>query len=388
MTQALNRQHRPAHVTAVFLMLMVNVASSQDEFRWKYSAKQLQPFWQAEVVHRESVLFIRDPKTGEARASLLFPVQRIVSVLNSSGMIEFQQGDDFRFEPGSREILVPVGSRIVTKVPQDLRREPGSQKYKLTHRDGKGEILFAAKLEYHDMQTWVTYTKAANDWSVKMPGFDAAMLPLTIQKLRSQKPVSIVLLGDSISTGCNASGWADGAPHQPPYQDLLQLHLEAHYGTKVLLTNLSVGGTSTPWGLTMIDKVVELQPDLLILAFGMNDSAGRSAEEYGRNIASMISKTREGIPTAELILVASMLGNRDWTALNHDVFPLYRDELAELCHDGVALADMTSVWIEFLKRKKDWDLTGNGVNHPNDFGHRVYAQVLSTLLIDRDSKIP
>ena len=25
--------------------------------------------------------------------------------------------------------------------------------------------------------------------------------------------------------------------------------------------------------------------------------------------------------------------------------------------------------------------TGNGVNHPNDFGHRVYAQVLSALLI-------
>jgi hypothetical protein len=34
-----------------------------------------------------------------------------------------------------------------------------------------------------------------------------------------------------------------------------------------------------------------------------------------------------------------------------------------------------------LKYKRDWDLTGNGVNHPNDFGHRVYAQVLSTLLI-------
>ena len=42
---------------------------------------------------------------------------------------------------------------------------------------------------------------------------------------------------------------------------------------------------------------------------------------------------------------------------------------------------MTSIWAEMLKHKKDWDLTGNGVNHPNDFGHRVYAQVLSSLLI-------
>jgi hypothetical protein len=33
-----------------------------------------------------------------------------------------------------------------------------------------------------------------------------------------------------------------------------------------------------------------------------------------------------------------------------------------------------------LKRKQDWDQTGNGVNHPNDFGHRVYAQVILKLL--------
>ncbi len=76
-----------------------------------------------------------------------------------------------------------------------------------------------------------------------------------------------------------------------------------------------------------------------------------------------------------------MLGNRDWILLKHEVFPQYRDGLASLCKDGIALADMTSVWTEFLEHKRDWDMTGNGVNHPNDFGHRVYAQVLSTLLI-------
>ena len=59
----------------------------------------------------------------------------------------------------------------------------------------------------------------------------------------------------------------------------------------------------------------------------------------------------------------------------------YRDALAELRHPGVALADMTSIWTTLLEQKQDWDMTGNGVNHPNDFGHRVYAQVLSALLI-------
>ncbi|MCA9032066.1 MAG: hypothetical protein KDA66_14720, partial [Planctomycetaceae bacterium] len=95
----------------------------------------------------------------------------------------------------------------------------------------------------------------------------------------------------------------------------------------------------------------------------------------------MISSARETCPDAEFILVASMLGNRDWITLKHDVFPKYRDELEQLCQPGIALADMTSTWDEFLRRKQDHDLTGNGVNHPNDFGHRVYAQILSSLLV-------
>ena len=81
-----------------------------------------------------------------------------------------------------------------------------------------------------------------------------------------------------------------------------------------------------------------------------------------------------------------MLGTRDWTALHHELFPQYRDALADLCTPGIALADMTSIWTEMLKHKKDCDLTGNGVNHPNAFGHRVYAQVLSSLLIPSFSR--
>ena len=359
------------------------LAQDSTDSRWTYRPEQLRPFWLGDVVESESVLFVRDPKTGEARASLLFPVQNVIVVRNSAADVTYQEGVDFRFSSGSREIVIPAGSRVVTKTPQDLRRPAKSQKYRLTHRDGNGEILFGAKLEYHEMQTCVTYATASHDWPVQMPSFDEQALPRTVQKLRSRDPISIMLLGDSISTGCNASGWAAGSPYQPPYPILLQQNLEATYHSKVTLTNLSVSGTSTPWGLTMVEQVTRPKPDLVILAFGMNDSAGRSAEEYGTNTAAMISKIRESLPDAEFILVASMLGNRDWVLLKHDVFPQYCDQLAKLCKPGIGLADMTSVWNEFFKRKKDHDLTGNGVNHPNDFGHRVYAQILSALLVEQ-----
>ncbi|MEZ6091498.1 MAG: SGNH/GDSL hydrolase family protein [Pirellulaceae bacterium] len=360
--------------------------SAQDKDAWKYAPEELQPFWNSKIMLREPVLFVHDSESKEARGTMLYPIEKVIAVHNSAGDVTYEEGRDYRFVPRTREITIPVGSRIVTKSPEDLRRPAGSQKYALTHRDGNGEILFGAKLEYHDMQTCVTYQKATDDWDVAMPSFDPALLPVTIAKLRQGEPVSIVLLGDSISTGCNASGWAKGPPHQPAYPELVRLHLQNQYNSDVELTNLSVGGTSTPWGISMIDEVVRNKPDLVMLAFGMNDSAGRSAEEYGKNTAIMIEKTREALPEAEFILIASMLGNRNWTRLNHDAFASYRDQLKLLSQPKIAIADLTSVWDGFLERKQDWDLTGNGVNHPNDFGHRVYAQVILSRLTEPSTR--
>ena len=90
------------------------------------------------------------------------------------------------------------------------------------------------------------------------------------------------------------------------------LNLEAAYGAKVTLKNFAVGGTDTAWGLANIGKVIEAKPDLVILAFGMNDSAGRPAKEYQANIQAMIDAVRKARPDTEFILVATMLGNRDW----------------------------------------------------------------------------
>lgn len=358
-------------------------AAEPAQRQWKYAPELLRPFWMGDTVEGESVLFIRDLKTGKAKASVLFPIQNVLRVCNSAGDVRYEEGRDYLWKPETREITLPRNSRIVSRTPAELRRPAGSQKYKLTHRDGNGEILFGEKLEYHNMQTCITYTHAPENWKTIVPAFDEKALPRTIKKLREQQPVSIVLIGDSISAGCNASGWAGEAPFQPSFLGLWQQHLLAHWKTRVQVTNPSVGGKDTRWALSAVDQVVEPGPDLVIVAFGMNDVAGRSADEYQANTRAVMAKIRERLPDVEFILVASMLGNRNWARLQHELFPQYRDALASLCQPGVALADMTSIWTEFLKRKQDWDLTGNGVNHPNDFGHRVYAQVLSTLLIPR-----
>lgn len=354
---------------------------------WKYSPDLLRPFWEGEVVEGESVLFIKDEKTGEARASVLFPIREVLAVRNSVGTVTYEQGKDFVWKPESRELVLPAGSRIPSSLPKALRRPAKSQQYELTHRDGNGEILFGGRLEYAEMQTCITYRHASNQWKSAVPVYDPKQLPRSVGKLAKREKLTIVTLGDSISAGANASGIFDAAPFQPAYPELVRRHLAERFRGEVEMKNLAVGGTDTGWGLTQIDKVVEAKPDLVILAFGMNDSAGRSPDSYRENTKNMIAKIREKLPECEFVLVASMLGNRDWIRLKAEYFPQYRDALKELVGPGVALADLTAIWAAFLELKQDWDQTGNGVNHPNDFGHRVYAQVITALLDPRGQPV-
>jgi acyl-CoA thioesterase I len=367
----------------VFALVRICTAEEEPAKTWQYSADVLQPFWETSVMRGESMLFLKSSADGQARASVCFPIENPLSVTNSSGSVTYEEGRDFQWTKGSRKIVLPKGSRIVSSTPADLRRPAKSQQYHLPHRDGNGDIFFGGRLEYADLQTCVTYEHAAESWHDIAPTFDESALPATIKKLRAKQPLRIVTIGDSISAGCNASGWAGAPPFQPAYPELVRLNLEKHSGSKVSLTNLSVSGMSTDWALTMVDKIVEARPDLVIVAFGMNDASGRPTAEYQANTKAVVDRVRHRLPEAEFILVATMIGNRDWVSLKQELFPEFRAALKELRGPGVAVADVTTIWGELLKRKTHYDLTGNGVNHPNDFGHRVYAQVISALLVPK-----
>ncbi|MFO1005751.1 MAG: SGNH/GDSL hydrolase family protein [Planctomycetaceae bacterium] len=370
-------------LSVLFIVLLgsLHTQVQGQESKWAYRAELLRPFWEGEVTEGESVLFIKEGPDGEGRASVLFPIQEVLTVRNSAGDVTYENGKDYVWKPDSREIVLPPGSRIPAHSTQDLRRPAKSQQYQLTHRDGKGEIMFGGRLEYAEMQTCITYRHAAGQWTGKLPKFDENVLSRSIHKLQNKEPLSIVVLGDSISAGANASGMYDAAPYQPAYPELLKIHLEKQSGAPVTLANPSVGGMSAPWGVTQVDTVLKSNPDLVVIAFGMNDSSGRSPADYQDAIKQTINKIREKKPECEFILVASMLGNHNWVTLKNELFGQYRNKLNELTSPSVALADLTSVWEKFLRLKQDWDQTGNGVNHPNDFGHRVYAQVISALLL-------
>src|SRR4051812_29304797 len=97
-------------------------AQEQQAPSWQYSAVLLQPFWESDVMRGESVLFLRSADDGEARGSVLFPVEQVLSVKNAAGDITYEEGKDYSWTKNSREIVLPAKSRIVSSAPADLLR--------------------------------------------------------------------------------------------------------------------------------------------------------------------------------------------------------------------------------------------------------------------------
>jgi len=156
--------------------------------------------------------------------------------------------------------------------------------------------------------------------------------------------------------------------------------LRVRYGAEVDVTNLAEGGQDSTWAVKMADKPASLNPDLVIVGFGGNDATrGISAESFAHNIQTVIDAIRSTAPNADFILIATMTANPDWPESKATLCGQYRDALFRLAGPGVAVADEFSMWQDLVMRKKFLDLTANGINHPNDFGHRVYAQVVLQL---------
>lgn len=242
-------------------------------------------------------------------------------------------------------------------------------------------MLFWQGHWFHDRQVEITYRRKSTDWPIEAPKFAAETLPRTLARLRAKEPVTIGVSGDSITQGYNATGFTDGEPHMAPYPDLVAAQLQATYGSPITLKNRAIAGWSIAHGLKDLDNLLAEKPNLIILAYGMNDVGRRDPEWFRSQVAEFLQRVREADPAIEVILVAPMTGNREWIHVPNEMFPKYRDALKSLTGPGVVLADLTSLWMLLDESKLHLDLTGNGLNHPNDCGHRLYAQTILGLLV-------
>ena len=245
------------------------------------------------------------------------------------------------------------------------------------------------------MRAWqiaVSYTHAPGDLYRVTPG-KRGRFPRFLRRLQGEKRATVVSNGDSITYGWAASGMRDirKTPFCKPYNEMVVDALRLRFGAEVSHVNCSVSGMCADWGLREenIARVTAAAPDLVILAFGMNDAGVFRPEEFTANLRNIIAKVRASCPETEFLLISPILPNPlvAFTAGSsifhyHAEYPRALLSLEEET-DGVACANVTALHALLLERKQLQDTLSNNVNHPNDFMHRIYAQVvLQTLLGD------
>ena len=348
----------------------------------------LQPFWKSRKIVNETLMFVGKSDVGV----FLYEPEKIISVKNYFLDTVYRENADYKTE--GKKFL-----RLSEKIPYWEE----SDYYSLTfehYRIGANKEICARLggerfLKYGEVDTFTKKQLAVSyvhkdEWDGPIPQGKSDKFVNVIRKLKKGSPCKFLFYGDSISTGCNASGTAQGgnvSPYMPPFPNLICDYLRGKYRSEIELINTSVGGMATKWGLDNIDeRVIAYSPDIVFIAFGMNDPATPRAV-YKAMVKEMIDKTHKALPDTEIMLVSSILPNNEsdetWFA-NQCVFHIDLAEL-EKEYSFVGLSNVTVMQEHMLKTGKRYrDMTANNINHPNDFGQRLYAQVILTTLLGKD----
>ena len=343
-----------------------------------YTFEQLmQPVWDADIIYDEALTFVKE--NGLAQAPLMFEPAQILSVTSADKTVTYQEGRDYTVNGNLITLTENTGMFFFTR--EEMIFDTAIPGKCFATKDGHFS-LFSEGHFFHDRQIAVTYEKKSGTLSWK-PEYVGTLLPRTIQKLQNKEPLKIVLYGDSISAGYNASGCVLTTPFLPTFGALLGEKLRRHYETPVEVINTAVGGMATGWGIeNALVRAGDYKPDLCIIAFGMNDggSRGLNGEQFAANIAKISELIMEASPETEFILCATTMPNTILEGF-YGYQDKYYDVLKAMECPGTAIASFYHMQKALLEKKRFVDMTGNNVNHPNDFMIRCHAAVLSDMLI-------
>lgn len=356
----------------------------------------LKPLWNTYEVCNETVLFVGE----EDEAPLLYRPSEIISVRNYGLDIEYVQGKDYTLTGEGRLKRLPSSAIPFFTREEYYRKEPDSVPVRIESDDlGRKfpENRFAKYGErdtFTSRQVAVTY-RHDDRWRGAVPKGKKEKFSHFFNKLANGENPAVVFYGDSITAGCNSSGTEYGgktAPYAEPWTRMVTEYLKEKFSRPIKYVNTAEGGKTTGWGAeNLSERVLSHAPALVVLAFGMNDP-DLTVNEYKKSIAQMLDKIRAAYADCGIVLVSTTVPNveSDWF---NGMQKKYVTGLKELESEKryssfVALADMTGMHMDLLRAGKRFrDMTGNNVNHPNDFLARCYAQVILTTLLGDDFTI-
>ena len=203
---------------------------------------------------------------------------------------------------------------------------------------------------------------------------NAPGLSPVLEKLRRGEKVTIVCWGDSVTVGGDAS-----SPEKCYVRVFERMLTKRFPHARIRVVNAGVGGSSTWSRLPRFEEeVLSHRPDLVTVEF-VNDM-GLPEETLKRNYTEIMRKTRaEG---AALLLMTPHFTMPEWMGFGRSARgPDRRPAVAFLRRfareNGIPLADVSKRWELLEKEGIPYEtLLKNGINHPDDRGHAIFAEEL------------
>lgn len=208
-------------------------------------------------------------------------------------------------------------------------------------------------------------------------------------------PITIVAFGDSVTHGALGAGVIN---YETVYWNLLKRKLNAvrNY-IPVNVINAGIGGLTAKQSLDRMDRqVLAHKPDLVIVAFGLNDVNG-TLDDYLSSLRVIFEKCiSRGIDT--IFMTPNMLntyvaeGTEErylgyaavtaeyQTGGRMDEYMTAAVSLARGC--GVLVADCYARWRELSKTTDTTLLLDNRINHPKAEMHELFADELFRVILE------
>ncbi len=364
-----------------------------------------------DTVKNETVMFL---DAGDEK-ELLFDIDTVISVTSYDGKKIYIEGVDYAVRDGKLVALEGGSMPIITR---DRYYGAAADSLLITKYDGKN--VYTHWGEGQVMTNWqvnVTYTHK-DAWE----GFDqpceAGIYADFIRKLQNGEDVTVIFYGDSCTYGA-ASSFAYGyAPYQYSYAILVtealadlfdytvryvspnlsgtgpipnRPYVAGERGT-ITYINPSVGGWGSADALANTDRylvpfIERYGCDLFISDIGGNDGSTPAATTR-RNVEGIIDTVLSRVEEDVCVCIMSTLVNNPdsvngWFGTEYLQEPALRKAAASYRAKGIACGNtcVTSMTLSVLEHVTYNDISGNNINHPNDFWARLYACTLFENLI-------
>ena len=358
--------------------------------------KYLYPVWKTDVSYAEAS-FVRENANGVVEPlQLLYPVKNIVSVRSSDLKTLYTEGVDYNVTSDGKIEIIRTGSIPVLKYSDYYKPNYSAVEDNLAtvfpaaDPNDKGGFIRAEVGDNNPgMGRWtiaITYEHEGES-VVNTPDDKSDKFATLIGKLEAGEDIKVVSMGDSITYGWSSTAIRDVEPFCPSYNRMVCKWIERKYNVNVNHVNIAVSGSGSGSGQNngrnKVSEACAQNPDLVFVAYGMNDGVNTVSETYVSNINYIVSEIERNCPNACIVVVGTAIPNPEvgysaGTSLlqHHLQYAIGLANAEKNVWSRAAFADVTTANVELLERKVYQDVAGSNSNHPNDYMHRIYAQVV------------